>query len=87
VVTFIVPDADLAGEELEAVQQVAHRAAAEGEPWRTRFHPEQMRQALIDAGFRRVFVLSSEEADARYFADRDDGLRAPRAARLASAST
>jgi methyltransferase (TIGR00027 family) len=87
VLTFMLPDDDLAGAELEAVQRVAQRAAADGEPWRTRFRPEQMRQSLIDAGFTRVFLLSPEAADARYFADRADGLRAPRAARLASAYT
>src|ERR1051326_5121469 len=70
VLTFMMPDADLEGEELEAVQQVAQRAADEGEPWRTRFHPEQMRQLLTNAGFTRVFLPSPEDADARYFSHR-----------------
>jgi methyltransferase (TIGR00027 family) len=85
VLTFMVPDDELAGDELDAVQQVAQRASAQGEPWRTRFRPEQMQDALISAGYARVFLLSPEEADARYFSDRQDGLRAPRAARVASA--
>jgi methyltransferase (TIGR00027 family) len=87
ILTFMVPDADLEGEELEAVQQVAQRAAAEGELWRTRFRPQDMRQLLTNAGFTRVFLPSPEEADARYFSHRQDALRAPRAARLASAYT
>jgi methyltransferase (TIGR00027 family) len=87
VLTFIVPDRELAGDELHAVQQVAQRSAIQGEPWRTRFEPEQMRQLLVNAGFTRVCVPLPEELDERYFCDREDGLRAPRAARLASGYT
>src|SRR5215472_2252930 len=58
VLTFMVPDADLAGEELDAVQQVARRSAADGEPWRTRYQPEQMRQLLTDAGFNSILIPS-----------------------------
>jgi methyltransferase (TIGR00027 family) len=87
VLTFMVPDGELEGDELHAVQEVAQRSAIQGEPWRTRFEPEQMRQLLITAGFTRAFIPLPEELDERYFSNREDGLRAPRAARLASGYT
>jgi len=53
-------------------------AAAHGEPWRTRFEPNDLARKLHGLGFSTVSFLSSSEAGARYFRGRHDGLHAPR---------
>ena len=83
----MLPDEDLSGEELQAVRSVAQTAAAAGEPWLTRFRPQELCTRLAGLGFASVFHLSPEEANVRYFAGRRDGLCAPDAAQLVSATT
>ena len=87
VLTFMLPDRDLAGEELAAVRSISESAASAGEPWRTRFRPEEIAARLRSLGFREVVHLSPEEANVRYFGPRSDGLRAPHAAQCISATT
>jgi methyltransferase (TIGR00027 family) len=87
VLTFIVPDEDVSGEDLATSETAARVAAARGEPWLTHVQPESMRAWLTDAGFPRVFLLSPEDADERYFRARDDGLQAPSYMLLATATT
>jgi hypothetical protein len=50
--------------------------AARGEPWLLRIAPEQLIAKLRDKGFSKVFHLSPELANARYFQNRSDGLKA-----------
>jgi len=87
VLSFMLPDEDLAGEELEAARSVAQTAAATGEPWRTRFRPQELCTRLAGLGFSSVFHLTPGEANVRYFTERQDRLRAPDAAQLVSATT
>jgi methyltransferase (TIGR00027 family) len=53
-------------------------AAAHGEPWRTRFEPNDLANKLHALDFLTVSFLSASEADTRYFRGRHDGLQAPR---------
>jgi methyltransferase (TIGR00027 family) len=57
---------------------LAEGAAKLGEPWRTRFEPGDLKRRLSALGFSSVSFLLPEEAQARYFRDRRDGLRATR---------
>jgi methyltransferase (TIGR00027 family) len=57
---------------------LADLAAAAGEPWITRFTPLGMETKLRETGFSRVAFLEPEEAAARYYQDRSDGLPPPR---------
>jgi methyltransferase (TIGR00027 family) len=57
---------------------LAERAASVGEPWLTYFEPAALGRKLRDLGFGTVEFLTPAEAAARYFANRTDGLPAPR---------
>ena len=61
-------------------------AAAHGEPWRTRFDPNDLAHKLHGLGFSTVSFLSASEADTRYFRGRHDGLHAPRKVGIATAT-
>jgi methyltransferase (TIGR00027 family) len=87
VLSFMLPDVDLPSEEAAAARTVAKDAATTGEPWLTRIRPEELAARLVQLGFREVVHLTPQEANARYFAGRQDGLRAPHVAQLMSAST
>lgn len=62
---------------------LADLAASVGEPWITRFAPEDLTATLHNAGFTGVKVLAPEEARDRFFLGRADGLPAPRRASIA----
>jgi methyltransferase (TIGR00027 family) len=87
VLSFMLPDADLPSEEAAAARAVAKDAATTGERWLTRIRPQELASRLTQLGFREVVHLSPQEANARYFAGRRDGLRAPLVAQLISATT
>jgi len=75
--TFVLPDALLAGDDLQVTRFYTALAASYGAPWITRFEPRPLRQWLLDLGFSAIFHLSPAEATARYFAGRPDGLPTP----------
>jgi methyltransferase (TIGR00027 family) len=52
-------------------------AAARGEPFQSSFEPAKLSEQVSKLGFAEVSDLGPEEARARYFADRTDGLRPP----------
>src|SRR5262249_19690849 len=88
VLSFMLPDAvDLPSEEAAAARAVAEAAAAAGGPWVTRIRPQDLSARLTRLGFREVIHLTPQEANARYFAGRRDGLRAPHVAQLIGATT
>lgn len=60
----------------------ATMSAARGEPWLTRFSPEQLRSKLKSMGFSEVSHFSTDAANSRYFQQRHDGLRASRIEQL-----
>jgi methyltransferase (TIGR00027 family) len=86
VLSFMLPDINLPSEEAAVARAVANDAAKAGEPWLTRISPQDLSDRLTELGFRNVVRLSPEEANARYFGHRRDGLRAPYVAQLMGAT-
>jgi len=58
-----------------AFDRIASRVAVAGEPFRLFFDPESLKQQLTGIGFRSLEDLGSDEMNARYFSNRQDGLR------------
>jgi O-methyltransferase involved in polyketide biosynthesis len=90
--TRVVFDFVLADEALPPEQQDLSRrmsgvtAGSHGEPWITRFVPNQLVEELGIASFSEVFHLAPELAQQCYFTDRADGLHASVRAQLIRAS-
>jgi methyltransferase (TIGR00027 family) len=75
-------DYALSDEELSPRRRLARaaltaRVAAAGEPFRLFFRSEQLENELKSAGFQRIEQLDSDDVNARYFANREDGLALP----------
>jgi methyltransferase (TIGR00027 family) len=87
VLSFMLPDTELPSEEAAAVRAVADDAVTTSEPWLTRIRPQELKARLIKLGFHQVAHLTPQDANARYFAGRRDGLQAPHVAQLISATT
>jgi methyltransferase (TIGR00027 family) len=68
-----------------SVASLADRAASLGEPWLTYFTPEALETKLRSFGFSQVHFLTPAEATAQYFANRSDGLPAPKRTTIVSA--
>lgn len=77
VFSFVPPNTQLEGDDLQADTFYAALSASYGEPWITRFEPQPLQQWLHALGFSEVYHLSPALAQTRYFAGRPDGLRAP----------
>jgi O-methyltransferase involved in polyketide biosynthesis len=76
VFSFVVPDTLLPADDVALVKAFAVQFGAIGEPWLSRFLPEQLSAKLTGMGFSKVFHLTPEKADERYFQNRRDGLNA-----------
>jgi methyltransferase (TIGR00027 family) len=76
VFSFSPPDQDLRAEDAKIAISAARRVAALGEPWKTRLRASDLVEQLTSLGFCKIFHLSPEIAQQRYFAAREDGLRA-----------
>jgi methyltransferase (TIGR00027 family) len=61
--------------ERVALDALSERVARAGEPFQLFFKPPELRASLIDIGFHRVEDLGVAEVNARYFANRKDGLK------------
>jgi methyltransferase (TIGR00027 family) len=72
----IVSDAVLPADDVALVAAFSAQFAAVGEPWLSRFLPEQLAAKLTAMGFSKVFQLTPEIANVRYFRNRRDGLNA-----------
>ena len=88
----VVFDVALAPSTLNWIEKVvfwamARRVATTGEPWRATFVPRELVELLREMGFTRVEELRARAIDARYFANRADGLRVGTLAALISART
>ena len=57
-----------------AMQQLAQRLAASGEPWKTHFDPAALAGTLASLGFSNSRSWTPEDLNARYLAGRTDGL-------------
>jgi methyltransferase (TIGR00027 family) len=72
---YAVPRALLNEEARHVWAVVEATSAARGEPTPSLFEPESLAAQVREGGFAHVWGLSAEEAFARYFASRADGLR------------
>ena len=80
--TFLLP-LDMLDPDQRRVQKFSMRnAAAMGTPFVSLYSPDEMRQAALEAGFTKTAHISPDDLAARYFADRHDGLRPPRAEQI-----
>ena len=74
-VDYVVPRARLGWIGRIAHDALARRVAAAGEPFRTFWSSDDLRERLTAAGFHAIEELGADEINARYFAGRADGLR------------
>jgi methyltransferase (TIGR00027 family) len=77
VFSFVPPDEELNGLDLEIARRVAAKFATIGEPWKSRARPRAMVKRLMGLGFGEVFHLSPELAQVQYFSGRSDTMTAP----------
>ncbi|HUN62869.1 MAG TPA: class I SAM-dependent methyltransferase [Candidatus Sulfotelmatobacter sp.] len=71
-----------------ALDALSRRVARAGEPFHLFFAPDELEGFLVGLGFHRIEQLAAEEINARYFANRKDGLCvAGSAGRIVSAWT
>jgi methyltransferase (TIGR00027 family) len=75
VLSSVVPDSWLRGVDAEVVELSSAAAAARGEPWKSRFTPDEIARLLHEQGFRAIESVSLETLEARYFTGRRDELR------------
>lgn len=71
---FIPPISTLPLESAKAIQGIAEKSAAKGEPFLSYYSPSQMAECLSVAGFETVTVSDPIALRARYFDQREDGL-------------
>lgn len=65
----------LAPRQMSSFEALSQRVASLGEPWQAFFEPESLIKELRALGFGYVEDLGPEEINARYYKDRQDGLR------------
>jgi methyltransferase (TIGR00027 family) len=68
--------------QLKIFQMMTAKVAAAGEPFQSAFDPVELAGDLHSAGFDQVEDLSPDVINARYFADRADGLKVGSLGRL-----
>jgi methyltransferase (TIGR00027 family) len=74
VFSFVLAATALSLAERISAATFAAIGAARGEPWLSRFSPQQLENKLTSMGFSKVIHFSTEAANARYFRGRRDGL-------------
>jgi methyltransferase (TIGR00027 family) len=72
---YSVPRSSLSLLERVALDALSRRVARAGEPFRLFFTPQELDELLRGLGFRHIEQLAAGEINARYFANRQDGLR------------
>ncbi|MEU1674654.1 class I SAM-dependent methyltransferase [Streptomyces roseifaciens] len=77
--TFLLPLDMLDPDQRRGQEFSMRNAAASGTPFISLYSPEEMQTAALEAGFTKAVHVSPDDLAARYFADRHDGLRLPRA--------
>jgi methyltransferase (TIGR00027 family) len=81
-----VPPESLEGRSRAAVEWMRERVARVGEPWKTFFTPQDLRERLHRVGFHQVDDFGPRELTDHYLRDRADDLRLGAAAHIARAS-
>lgn len=84
VFTYSAPPSTLNPEEAARRARIGEITDAMGEPWQTFFERDALTQKLQELNFQVAF-LKMEDAEAKYFQGRNDGLRAPRREPIVSA--
>jgi len=77
VFSFVPPNDELEGEEITAAILSVKLTEIMGEPWVTRLRSSEAFDLLTRFGFGEVFHLTPKGVQRRYFAGRNDKLRAP----------
>jgi O-methyltransferase involved in polyketide biosynthesis len=72
---YLLPAALLDDECRQIRELFANRGTARGEPLVTFFEPAKLTEQVRKLGFGEVWDLGPDEANARYFANRTDGLQ------------
>src|SRR5262249_51954829 len=72
---YFLPAALLDDESRQIQELFVKLSSARGEPYLTFFEPAKLAEQLRELGFSEVWDLAPEEANARYFLNRTDGLR------------
>jgi methyltransferase (TIGR00027 family) len=73
--TYLLPAAMLDDRRRRILELVMNLAATRSEPMITFFEPAEFVEQVWKLGFAEVWDIGPEEAHARYFANRTDGLR------------
>ena len=71
---YLVPPAMLDDQSRQIRDLFAIVNAARGEPYLTFFEPAKLAEQLREVGFTEVRDFGPDDANARYFANRTDGL-------------
>jgi len=74
---YIVPRESLNWTGQLVLRAMERRVEKAGEPFRTYFAPQELRDELGSMGFRAIEDLGKADINERYFKDRTDGLRVP----------
>ncbi len=74
IMDFVLPVEILSPYDQAEVRRVSTNTAKVGEPWVSYYAPDELRQVLVEAGFKTVDHCSPEAATDRYFIGRTDGL-------------
>lgn len=77
VMSFLVPMERAEAAARPGLEQSANGARASGTPFLSFFEPADLVAMAREAGFREVRHVSAADLGARYFGDREDGLRPP----------
>ncbi len=83
---YSLPPELMSAAQRAVVDAMAARVAKAGEPWKAFFTPGDLRRRLESLGFTGFEDLDGDAINARYFANRGDGLRVGGAARLMAAT-
>jgi O-methyltransferase involved in polyketide biosynthesis len=75
ILQYVPPAAPVDDEGRQRLELLHNWAAARGEPFVTFFEPADLAEQVRKLGFAEVSDFGPDEANARYFADRTDGLR------------
>jgi O-methyltransferase involved in polyketide biosynthesis len=72
---YTQPLSNMTADQRANFAAMAERVASLGEPFRSAFEPGPLAREVAAAGFSAVDDFDVEALNARYFADREDGLK------------
>lgn len=84
---YILSPSHLTTSQKKDLDETARRSAARGESWITYFNPIDLTKHLYEIGFKSIRDFDANEANKKYFRNRNDGLCVGGVAHLMKAST